>query len=150
MHLGHLLGSAFASCREQRDVSRQAQDADLRIQRSRVRRGDVGEADLAIEYARDRRQVDAELAQGAHERHPRDGAGFIEAVATLAARRRDDEAAIGIEAQRAHRDAAAPRELADCDEVRFAVHSDIVQPPAGGESSDLLSAPRVRPSPTSP
>lgn len=100
VHLGHLLGGAVVSRREQRDVSGQAQNADLRIQGSRVRRGDVGEADLAIEHACDRRQVDAEVAQGAHERHLRDGAGLIEAVATLAARRRDDEAAIGIEAQR--------------------------------------------------
>ena len=45
----------------------QSQHADLRVERGGVRTGDAGHAELAVEHAPDRRQVDAELAQRAHQ-----------------------------------------------------------------------------------
>jgi hypothetical protein len=118
-----------------RDGARQAQDADLRIERGCVGGGDVHQAELSSEHAPDRRQVDAELAQRAHERYARRGVLVVEAVARLGAIGGSHEPAVGVEAQRPQRQPGAPCELSDRDAGRGVVHDVILQPPPGGGSS---------------
>jgi hypothetical protein len=96
----------------------EAQGADLGVEGARVGRGDVGQRRLLGQHALDVVQAHAELPECAHEPRPCDGLRPEEPVARLGAPGLGQHAFIRVEAEPAHGEPGARRELAD----RHAVH----------------------------
>jgi hypothetical protein len=143
VHSFHLREVGFADRERAQHRAVQPEDPDLLLQRVRVRRGDVGEGGLPVQYPADRREAEPQFAQGADQRQPGRRRLVVPAVSGAGAPGDRQQAEVGVvpdgltgspvRRDNAPMDSAVPVPGWSC-----SLTSSTVPSPVGGDSSVIF------------